>query len=82
MHLDKSMIDQTIEKVATVLKAGSKFLFSVSVQRDDVDDQGKDVVISCNVACPHFPKICQYDIFLSLNHFFYYNASILSRSRL
>ena len=42
MHLDKSGIDQTIEKVATILKAGSKFLFSVSVQRDDLDDQGKD----------------------------------------
>ena len=42
MHLDKSAIDQTIEKVATILKAGSKFLFSVSVQRDDLDDQGKD----------------------------------------
>ncbi|MCD6211861.1 MAG: methyltransferase domain-containing protein, partial [Sulfurovum sp.] len=42
MHLDKSAIDQTIEKVAMILKAGSKFLFSVSVQRDDVDDQGKD----------------------------------------
>ena len=42
MHLDKSMIDQTIEKVAMILKAGSKFLFSVSIQRDDLDDQGKD----------------------------------------
>ena len=42
MHLDKSMIDQTIEKVAMILKVGSKFLFSVSVQRDDLDDQGKD----------------------------------------
>ena len=27
MHLDKSAIDQTIEKVATILKVGSKFLF-------------------------------------------------------
>ncbi len=42
MHLDKSEIDQTIEKVAMILKAGSKFLFSVSVQRDDLDDHGKD----------------------------------------
>jgi hypothetical protein len=42
MHLDKSMIDQTIEKVATILKANGKFFFSVSIQRDDVDDQGKD----------------------------------------
>ena len=42
MHLDKNAIDQTIERVAMILKAGSKFLFSVSVQRDDLDDQGKD----------------------------------------
>ena len=42
MHLNKSIIDQTIEKVAMILKEGSKFLFSVSLQRDDVDDQGKD----------------------------------------
>ena len=42
MHLDKSAIDRTIEKVAMILKMGSKFLFSVSVQRDDIDDQGKD----------------------------------------
>ena len=42
MHLDKNAIDQTIEKVAMILKPGSKFLFSVSVQRDDLDDQGKD----------------------------------------
>jgi len=42
MHLNKSAIDQTIAKVAMILKAGSKFLFSVSVQRDDVNDQGKD----------------------------------------
>jgi SAM-dependent methyltransferase len=42
MHLDKSTIDRTIEKVAMILKAGSKFLFSVSIQRDDLDDQGKD----------------------------------------
>ena len=42
MHLDKSMIDRTLEKVAMILKEGSKFLFSVSVQRDDLDEQGKD----------------------------------------
>ncbi len=42
MHLDKSAIDQTIKRVAMILKMGSKFLFSVSVQRDDLDDQGKD----------------------------------------
>jgi len=42
MHLDKSMIDQTIEKVAAILKINGKFFFSVSIQRDDVDAQGKD----------------------------------------
>ncbi|MEA3455290.1 MAG: class I SAM-dependent methyltransferase [Campylobacterota bacterium] len=42
MHLDKSVIDQTIQKIAMLLKAGCKFFFSVSIQRDDVDDQGKD----------------------------------------
>lgn len=42
MHLDKSDIDKTVENVAMLLKAGSKFLFSVSVQRDDVDVHGKD----------------------------------------
>ena len=42
MHLDKSEIDQTIEKVVTILKTNGKFFFSVSIQRDDVDDQGKD----------------------------------------
>ena len=42
MHLEKSEIDQTIEKIANIMKLGAKFFFSVSVQRDDVDDQGKD----------------------------------------
>lgn len=42
MHLDKNLIDQTIEKIAMILKAGSKFLFSVSVQRDDVNHHGID----------------------------------------
>ena len=42
MHLDKSAIDRTIETVAMILKSGSKFFFSVSIQRDDLDDQGKD----------------------------------------
>lgn len=42
MHLDKSMIDQTIEKIALILKSGGKFFFSVPIQRDDVNDQGKD----------------------------------------
>ncbi len=42
MHLEKDMIDQTIEKVAMILKTGGKFFFSVSIQRDDVDHKGKD----------------------------------------
>jgi len=42
MHLDKNMIDRTIEKIATILKPNSKFFFSVSIQRDDVNDQGED----------------------------------------
>ena len=42
MHLEKDMIDQTIEKIANIMKLGAKFFFSVSVQRDDIDRQGKD----------------------------------------
>ena len=42
MHLDKDKIDCTIEKIATILKFNSKFFFSVSIQRDDVNDQGED----------------------------------------
>jgi len=42
MHLDKDEINQTLEKIAMILKTNGKFLFSVSLQRGDVDDQGKD----------------------------------------
>ena len=42
MHLSKDEIDITIEQVAMILNPGGKFLFSVSIQRDDVDTQGKD----------------------------------------
>ena len=42
MHLEKDTIDQTFEKIAKILKPDGKFFFSVSIQRDDVDDQGKD----------------------------------------
>jgi len=42
MHLNQDEIDQTLEKIAMILKANGKFLFSVPLQRDDVDDQGKD----------------------------------------
>ena len=43
MHLEKNLIDSTIEKIVMILKPGSKFFFSVSIQRDGVDHQGKDV---------------------------------------
>jgi len=42
MHLDKYAINHTIEKIELILKPGGKFLFSVSIQRDDVDKHGKD----------------------------------------
>ena len=42
MHLEKDAIDRTIEKIATILKSGGKFFFSVSIQRDDVNAKGKD----------------------------------------
>lgn len=42
MHLEKDSIDQTIEKIAMLLKPKGKFFFSVSIQRDDIDEQGKD----------------------------------------
>ena len=42
MHLEKDMIDHTIRKISTILKPGGKFFFSISIQRDDVDNQGKD----------------------------------------
>lgn len=42
MHLKKESIDQIFKKIATILKPNGKFLFSVSIQRDDIDDKGKD----------------------------------------
>ena len=42
MHLEKDSIDSTFEKISMMLKPGGKFFFSVSIQRDDVNDQGKD----------------------------------------
>ena len=70
MHLDKSAIDRTIEKIAMILKPGGKFFFSVSVQRNDLDDQGKDKIglpclslsglgvvksMACNLNTPKLP---------------------------
>ncbi len=42
MHLDKDSIDRTIEKIAMTLKPGGKFFFSVSIQRNDINDHGED----------------------------------------
>jgi len=42
MHLDKDAIDITIEKIAMILKPSGKFFFSVSLQRDDVNDHSED----------------------------------------
>ncbi|EIF51391.1 type II restriction-modification system, methylation subunit [Sulfurovum sp. AR] len=42
MHLQKNEIESTIYKISTIIKKGANFLFSVSIQRDDIDNQGKD----------------------------------------
>ena len=42
MHLEEDSIDSTLEKIAMMLKPSGKFLFSVSIQRYDVNEQGKD----------------------------------------
>jgi len=42
MHLSKEEIAQSIESVAKILKNGGRFLFSVSIERDDIDEAGKD----------------------------------------
>ena len=42
MHLNQDEIDQTLEKITMILKANGRFLFSVPLQRNDIDDQGKD----------------------------------------
>ncbi len=42
MHLEEDVIGRAIGKIATILKPGGKFFFSVSIQRDDIDNQGKD----------------------------------------
>ena len=42
MHLEEDAIEKTIEKIVSLLKPGGKFFFSVSVQRDDVDEEGND----------------------------------------
>jgi len=42
MHLEENAIDHAIGEITTILKPGGKFFFSVSIQRDDVNTQGKD----------------------------------------
>jgi len=43
MHLEKNDISKTIEKVYSYLKPCGIFLFSVSIQRDDIIDKHKDI---------------------------------------
>ncbi|MCH9812991.1 MAG: class I SAM-dependent methyltransferase [Epsilonproteobacteria bacterium] len=42
MHLTKEEIDLSLEKIVQLLKPEGKFLFSVSIQRDDVNEYGID----------------------------------------
>ncbi|MDF1884113.1 class I SAM-dependent methyltransferase [Sulfurimonas sp. SAG-AH-194-C21] len=42
MHLKEKNIETTIKKIYNFLKDKGIFLFSVSIQRDDVDDKNKD----------------------------------------
>ncbi len=42
MHLTKEEISQTIKNVHTLLKEKGKFLFSVSIERDDTDQNNRD----------------------------------------
>jgi cyclopropane fatty-acyl-phospholipid synthase-like methyltransferase len=44
MHLEKNEIEPTIEKISTIMKKGTNFLFSVSIQRDDINSDGKDTM--------------------------------------
>jgi cyclopropane fatty-acyl-phospholipid synthase-like methyltransferase len=43
MHLEKDDIEITINKIYSYLKAKGIFLFSVSIQRDDIDSNHKDI---------------------------------------
>ena len=42
MHLDQKEIEKTIKKVSYILKPNGVFLFSVSIQRDDIGDNQND----------------------------------------
>jgi len=42
MHLEEKNIKTTIKKIYTILKDKGIFLFSVSIQRDDIDENYKD----------------------------------------
>ncbi len=43
MHLEKNDIDLVISKIYNYLKNKGMFLFSVSIQRNDIDDNHKDI---------------------------------------
>jgi len=43
MHLTKEEIYQTIKNIHTLLKEKGKFLFSISIERDDTDQNNKDL---------------------------------------
>ncbi len=43
MHLDQREIEKTIKKISYTLKPNGIFLFSVSIQRDDIGDNKKDI---------------------------------------
>jgi ubiquinone/menaquinone biosynthesis C-methylase UbiE len=42
MHLEPNEIEESIEKIYRLLKPKGKFLFSVSVQRDDTNTKHRD----------------------------------------
>jgi SAM-dependent methyltransferase len=43
MHLTQNSIQKTMKKVHSLLKYGGIFLFSVSIERDDIDEHEEDV---------------------------------------
>lgn len=43
MHLTQKEIDKTIKKISSLLKQKGIFIFSVSIQRDDIDENNQDV---------------------------------------
>jgi SAM-dependent methyltransferase len=43
MHLTKDEIIITIKQIYAILKTNGKFLFSISIERDDIDRDSKDI---------------------------------------